>query len=72
MKSNWDQSLEIYYIDLDHIKYVLIRLQYELVTPLTSLVVVKPNATDAVNAESVDKGMKHGKIIYYKVHVNEV
>lgn len=29
--------------------------QYEFVTPLTSLVVVKPNATNAVNAESVDK-----------------
>ncbi|KAJ8733901.1 hypothetical protein PYW07_014452 [Mythimna separata] len=30
-------------------------LKYEFVTPLTSLVVVKPNATNAVNAESVDK-----------------
>lgn len=29
--------------------------QYEFVTPLTSLVVVKPNATNAVDAESVDK-----------------
>ncbi|GBP41493.1 Inter-alpha-trypsin inhibitor heavy chain H3 [Eumeta japonica] len=28
---------------------------YEFVTPLTSLVVVKPNATSAVNAESADK-----------------
>ncbi|VVC88007.1 unnamed protein product [Leptidea sinapis] len=32
-----------------------IALKYEFVTPLTSLVVVKPNATDAINAESVDK-----------------
>ncbi|XP_047515008.1 inter-alpha-trypsin inhibitor heavy chain H4-like isoform X3 [Pieris napi] len=31
-----------------------IALQYEFVTPLTSLVVVKPNATNAVNTESVD------------------
>ncbi|CAK1548377.1 unnamed protein product [Leptosia nina] len=31
-----------------------IALKYEFVTPLTSLVVVKPNATNAVNAESVD------------------
>ncbi|GBP41489.1 Inter-alpha-trypsin inhibitor heavy chain H3 [Eumeta japonica] len=30
------------------------RDEYEFVTPLTSLVVVKPNATSAVNAESVD------------------
>lgn len=30
-------------------------LKYEFVTPLTSLVVVKPNATSAVDAESVDK-----------------
>ncbi|CAH0722782.1 unnamed protein product, partial [Brenthis ino] len=30
-------------------------LKYAFVTPLTSLVVVKPNATDAVNAESVDE-----------------
>ncbi|XP_031770015.2 inter-alpha-trypsin inhibitor heavy chain H4-like isoform X2 [Galleria mellonella] len=37
-------------------KALNIALKYELVTPLTSLVVVKPNATkDAVNAESVDK-----------------
>ncbi|XP_048481772.1 inter-alpha-trypsin inhibitor heavy chain H4 isoform X3 [Plutella xylostella] len=32
-----------------------IALKYEFVTPLTSLVVVKPNATNAVDAESVDK-----------------
>lgn len=32
--------------------------QYEFVTPLTSLVVVKPNATKAVDAESVDKQSK--------------
>ncbi|XP_022126662.2 inter-alpha-trypsin inhibitor heavy chain H4 isoform X2 [Pieris rapae] len=31
-----------------------IALQYEFVTPLTSLVVVKPNATNAVNTEPVD------------------
>ncbi|XP_053601011.1 inter-alpha-trypsin inhibitor heavy chain H4-like isoform X4 [Plodia interpunctella] len=36
-------------------KALAISLKYELVTPLTSLVVVKPNATNAVNAESVDK-----------------
>ncbi|XP_045761175.1 inter-alpha-trypsin inhibitor heavy chain H4-like [Maniola jurtina] len=30
-------------------------LKYEFVTPLTSLVVVKPNATNSVDVESVDK-----------------
>ncbi|KAJ8734913.1 hypothetical protein PYW08_014163 [Mythimna loreyi] len=35
-------------------------LKYEFVTPLTSLVVVKPNATNAVNAESVDKAANAG------------
>ncbi|XP_063634435.1 inter alpha-trypsin inhibitor, heavy chain 4-like isoform X3 [Cydia splendana] len=30
-------------------------LKYELVTPLTSLVVVKPNATNAVDTQSVDE-----------------
>ncbi|XP_045450405.1 inter-alpha-trypsin inhibitor heavy chain H4-like [Melitaea cinxia] len=32
-----------------------IALKYSFVTPLTSLVVVKPNATNAVDAESADK-----------------
>ncbi|XP_050352920.1 inter-alpha-trypsin inhibitor heavy chain H4-like [Nymphalis io] len=32
-----------------------IALKYEFVTPLTSLVVVKPNATNAVDTESADK-----------------
>ncbi|XP_028164426.1 inter-alpha-trypsin inhibitor heavy chain H4-like isoform X1 [Ostrinia furnacalis] len=32
-----------------------IALKYSFVTPLTSLVVVKPNATDAIDAESVHK-----------------
>ncbi|XP_047541521.1 inter-alpha-trypsin inhibitor heavy chain H3-like [Vanessa atalanta] len=32
-----------------------IALKYEFVTPLTSLVVVKPNATSAVDTESADK-----------------
>ncbi|KAH9634215.1 hypothetical protein HF086_001417 [Spodoptera exigua] len=36
-------------------KALALALKYEFVTPLTSLVVVKPNATNAVNAESVDK-----------------
>ncbi|KAJ2946262.1 hypothetical protein O0L34_g12300 [Tuta absoluta] len=36
-------------------KALEIALKYEFVTPLTSLVVVKPNATSAVDAESVDK-----------------
>ncbi|CAG9782857.1 unnamed protein product [Diatraea saccharalis] len=36
-------------------KALAIALKYEFVTPLTSLVVVKPNATDHVDAESVDK-----------------
>ncbi|CAK1600022.1 unnamed protein product [Parnassius mnemosyne] len=36
-------------------KALALALKYEFVTPLTSLVVVKPNATSAVNAESVDK-----------------
>lgn len=36
--------------------------QYEFVTPLTSLVVVKPNETNTVNAESVDK---HSKYIHF-------
>ncbi|XP_041974558.1 inter-alpha-trypsin inhibitor heavy chain H4-like isoform X3 [Aricia agestis] len=35
-------------------KALKIALQYEFVTSLTSLVVVKPNATKAVDAESVD------------------
>ncbi|GBP27533.1 hypothetical protein EVAR_18726_1 [Eumeta japonica] len=33
----------------------LVSTRYEFVTPLTSLVVVKPNATSAVNAESVSR-----------------
>ncbi|XP_028042060.1 inter-alpha-trypsin inhibitor heavy chain H4-like [Bombyx mandarina] len=40
-----------------------IALKYEFVTPLTSLVVVKPNETDAVNAEPVgdrESGQKYG------------
>nr|XP_021193370.2 inter-alpha-trypsin inhibitor heavy chain H4 isoform X2 [Helicoverpa armigera] len=36
-------------------KALALALKYEFVTPLTSLVVVKPNATNAVDAESVDK-----------------
>ncbi|CAH1643329.1 unnamed protein product [Spodoptera littoralis] len=36
-------------------KALALALKYAFVTPLTSLVVVKPNATNAVNAESVDK-----------------
>ncbi|CAG4963388.1 unnamed protein product [Parnassius apollo] len=36
-------------------KALALALKYEFVTPLTSLVVVKPNATSAVDAESVDK-----------------
>lgn len=36
----------------------LVLFQYEFVTPLTSLVVVKPNATNAVNTESVDSQRK--------------
>ncbi|KAL0895535.1 hypothetical protein ABMA27_011641 [Loxostege sticticalis] len=36
-------------------KALEIALKYSFVTPLTSLVVVKPNATDAVDAESVHK-----------------
>ncbi|XP_026324350.1 inter-alpha-trypsin inhibitor heavy chain H4-like isoform X3 [Hyposmocoma kahamanoa] len=41
-------------------KALSIALRYEFVTPLTSLVVVKPNATNAVNAESVDKPNDYG------------
>ncbi|XP_026726258.1 inter-alpha-trypsin inhibitor heavy chain H4-like isoform X3 [Trichoplusia ni] len=36
-------------------KALALALKYEFVTPLTSLVVVKPNATSAIDAESVDK-----------------
>ncbi|XP_049887511.1 inter-alpha-trypsin inhibitor heavy chain H4-like isoform X4 [Pectinophora gossypiella] len=36
-------------------KALKLALKYSFVTPLTSLVVVKPNATNAVDAESVDK-----------------
>lgn len=36
-------------------KALELALKYSFVTPLTSLVVVKPNATNAVDAESVDK-----------------
>ncbi|XP_013148611.1 PREDICTED: inter-alpha-trypsin inhibitor heavy chain H4-like isoform X3 [Papilio polytes] len=36
-------------------KALKLALKYEFVTSLTSLVVVKPNATSAVNAESADK-----------------
>lgn len=41
-------------------KALALALKYEFVTPLTSLVVVKPNATNAVNAESVDKAAGSG------------
>ncbi|CAH0698897.1 unnamed protein product [Spodoptera exigua] len=41
-------------------KALALALKYEFVTPLTSLVVVKPNATNAVNAESVDKAVPGG------------
>ncbi|KAF9794637.1 hypothetical protein SFRURICE_006854, partial [Spodoptera frugiperda] len=41
-------------------KALALALKYEFVTPLTSLVVVKPNATNAVNAESVDKAAPGG------------
>ncbi|KAJ0181308.1 hypothetical protein K1T71_003393 [Dendrolimus kikuchii] len=44
-------------VDKEHTpekKALNLALKYEFVTPLTSLVVVKPNTTSAVNAESVD------------------
>ncbi|RVE43998.1 hypothetical protein evm_011353 [Chilo suppressalis] len=49
--TNTDTSKE----DSAEKKALAIALKYEFVTPLTSLVVVKPNATDHVDAESVDK-----------------
>ncbi|XP_052747542.1 inter-alpha-trypsin inhibitor heavy chain H4-like [Bicyclus anynana] len=41
-------------------KALNIALKYEFVTPLTSLVVVKPNATNAVDLESADKQPSSG------------
>ncbi|XP_075984251.1 inter-alpha-trypsin inhibitor heavy chain H4-like isoform X3 [Anticarsia gemmatalis] len=47
----------------EHEKKALeLALKYSFVTPLTSLVVVKPNATNAVNAESVDKAAGIGPV----------
>ncbi|KAL4705045.1 hypothetical protein ACJJTC_009833 [Scirpophaga incertulas] len=45
-------------------KALAIALKYEFVTPLTSLVVVKPNATNAVDAESVnDKSVESAPFV---------
>ncbi|CAB3231305.1 unnamed protein product [Arctia plantaginis] len=41
-------------------KALELALKYSFVTPLTSLVVVKPNATNAVDAESVDQAASSG------------
>ncbi|XP_039745136.1 inter-alpha-trypsin inhibitor heavy chain H4-like isoform X4 [Pararge aegeria] len=48
-------------------KALAIALKYEFVTPLTSLVVVKPEQTNAVDVESVDKTSDDSSIAYQPI-----